>query len=370
MATVQFALTGDVSRNSRALRQIATLREAGLEVVVLHLGPEGEREGVRYVRVGHEIGAGVGFYAANYLAFLRASASHPADLYHASDLYVLPAMAGRAKTRRKPFTFDARERYPFTFGTVGKPWASRFWAMLEGYFTRRAAQVFTVNASIAREMAGSYGIAAPVVVPNVPPFTGFPDPAPWLFSETGFPREEPIVLYHGALTPYRGTFILLEAFTQLSFGRLVFLGSGPLSSPLRQRAEALGVMDRVAVLEAVPPSRLLPVIAAATVGVVYIEPVCRSYELALPNKLFECLAAGVPVLAADLPEMRSVVNSFGVGQCVAPNSVDVLAEALDALLRDPERQSRYRAAMPAVFDTFDAQAAQARFRSAILAALG
>jgi glycogen synthase len=64
--------------------------------------------------------------------------------------------------------------------------------------------------------------------------------------------------------------------------------------------------------------------------------VCRSYELTLPNKLFEYAAAGVPVLASDLPVLAAVVRGNGLGEVVAPEDTAAIAAALERL-REPGR---------------------------------
>jgi glycosyltransferase involved in cell wall biosynthesis len=77
-------------------------------------------------------------------------------------------------------------------------------------------------------------------------------------------------------------------------------------------------------------------------GLCLIQPICRSYELTLPNKLYEYAAAGVPVLASDLPVIASVVREWDAGEVVPPADPSAIAAGMTHLL-DPERAERCRA---------------------------
>jgi glycosyltransferase involved in cell wall biosynthesis len=85
-------------------------------------------------------------------------------------------------------------------------------------------------------------------------------------------------------------------------------------------------------------------IAAAAAGIALIQPSCLSYALSLPNKLFEYLAAGLPILAADVPVIREFVERNGVGLVVPPTDPEAIAAAMLEIV-EPERNRRLRAAV-------------------------
>src|SRR5690554_2607166 len=93
---VLFSLTGDVYRNSRALRQLRALASSGWSVDVLSLGTEYETDefekGIRIHTLPHPSGSGRTFFSRVFRLFREAALRIPARAYHASDLYVLPAM--------------------------------------------------------------------------------------------------------------------------------------------------------------------------------------------------------------------------------------------------------------------------------------
>ena len=140
---------------------------------------------------------------------------------------------------------------------------------------------------------------------NVTELTAPAAPTGALRARLGIERE-PLVLHQGAPAPDRGGEQLIEAMAELPAAHLVFLGSSPFSGyedGLRERAVAAGLGDRVHFLPSVPLDRLLEHTADADVGVSLLQDTCENHRLALPNKVFEYVAAGVPVVVSELPEL-------------------------------------------------------------------
>jgi glycosyltransferase involved in cell wall biosynthesis len=112
---------------------------------------------------------------------------------------------------------------------------------------------------------------------------------------------------------------------------------------LAELARKEGVADRVEFAGAVPPERLLETIGAASVGLALIQPVCLSYRMSLPNKLFEYVAAGVPVLGSDLPAIGPLVSEHEIGLVAQPDQVADVASKLSEML-EPRRNEAFRLA--------------------------
>lgn len=352
---VVFALTGDVRRNSRALRQLRALRDAGSTIDVLTLGPPAPdpllEPGIRLHVLPRPPGGGPRFFAQIHRLFRTAAKAIPARVYHASDLYTLPALASAAHRHRGRLVYDARELYPYVASTAGRPWTTSLWRFVEGRFVGRADVVFTVSESIAAHLSRAYGIPKPTVLYNAPPFQHV-TPSDYLRMRTGVESGTALILHQGQMRPDRGCLRLVEAMPKVRGAALVFLGEGPLQPLLRERAVALGLQDRVHFVDAVPPDDLLPVTAGADVGVTLLEDTCLNHRFALPNKLFEYLMAGLPVLASDLPEVRRVVTGYDVGLTVDPADREALAQALQAMVDDTDAREKWSRNIPQVLETF------------------
>lgn len=336
--TAAFALVGDVTGSSRALRQLRVLAEAGVATTVLQTAPPRAPEAVdASVRVLEASGAGPrGFWNA-HRALRRAALATPADLYLASDLYSLPALAAAATRHGGALVYDSRELYTALDSTHGRPLVGRVWGALEGRFIRRADAVLTVGDAIADRLAATYGVERPVVLYNAPEPVPTPDRTA-LARALSLPDDgRVVVLYQGLFREGRGLPALVEAAGRVEETRLVCIGEGALAEHLAAAAKTLG--DRLVVSPFVPPDRLAALTPGADLGACLIEPLTESLRLSLPNKLFEYLSAGVPVVASPLPEIRAVVDR-GVGLLADPADPDAVVDALRRSL-DPAARARW-----------------------------
>ncbi len=272
------------------------------------------------------------------------------SLVVASDLYTLPLAARIARRHGAPLLYDARELYSAIAALHARPATQRFWSMLERWYMRRVDAVLTVNDAIAQILRGRFPRVPVHVIHNYPD-QAYPHEADRLHRRLGLDPSTPIILSQGGLQEGRGALIAVRAFARMGEGVLVFLGTGTLAPQITAEASRLGCAGRVHVVEAVPSDELLAYTASATLSLVLIEPLGRSYELSLPNKLFESIAAGVPVLASDLPEIARVVRATGTGVVVAPDEEHVHM-ALVQLMAASELRASLRAACLLVRDRY------------------
>ena len=93
--------------------------------------------------------------------------------------------------------------------------------------------------------------------------------------------------------------------------------------------------DRVVLAPPVPTGEVVRWAAGADVGLALIQNVSLSYFLSLPNKLFEYVAAGLPVVASDFPDLRRVVEERGLGTVCRPDDPAAIARAIAWVARRP-----------------------------------
>lgn len=342
---IAMLLHKSVAHDTRVQREASALAEAGHELTVVHLpapgkGPEpnGQPFGLtpatlqrnrerlpRPIRLGAE---------ATRLA-RRAAAIRP-DVIHAHDAAML--LPGLLAARRS----GARLIYDSHELATGVPYRGGAWpsvvAAVERFGAPRADAVITVSDGIATRLRERYALrATPTVIRNVPDLPppgaaqGGP-PVPDLRHELGV-NGSPLILHQGAVAAGRGCKTLVRAVSLLPDAHLLFLGGeGPYVEHIRMTAWEAGVGDRTHLLEPVPPEALLAHTAQADIGVSLLEDSCENHRLALPNKLFEYLAAGLPVIVSDLPEAASLVRARGIGWCTDPADPGSVATTLRTAL--------------------------------------
>lgn len=258
---------------------------------------------------------------------------------HAHDVNMLPLAWLAARIARVPLIYDAHE---ISTGREGYQAFRGLVACLEKRIMPRAAGTITTTDARAKFFARAYSIARPVVLQNRPRFLQAAG-SNRLRKELQLSEHWPIVLYQGGLQPGRGLACLVEAAADVPDTYFVFVGGGVLAGELKERAERLGLTERVYFINTVPLAELPQYTASADIGVQPIENTCLNHFTTDSNKLFEYVQAGLPVVASDLPEIRRVVREHELGLLVRPGHTASLVAALRALVEDGALRQRYSA---------------------------
>ncbi|MBI2515861.1 MAG: glycosyltransferase [Opitutae bacterium] len=190
--------------------------------------------------------------------------------------------------------------------------------VVERALIRYVDSVIVVSRSIENWYRATYDLREVHLVRNMP---CRPDEQPVgrgrLRERLGVAPDELIFIYQGIFGSGRGIELLLGAWSQLPRSHhLVFMGNGPLQ-PLIEAAA--GRAQNVHLHPAVPLADILDYTSAADVGIALFENTCLNYYFALPNKFYEYLFSGVPVIASDFPDMAGVIDEFQCGWKTAVN---------------------------------------------------
>lgn len=296
--------------------------------VTLHrLGPD-KQSYIAYGFIGRL--AWFAIWLITALAFLI---RNRAACINAHSLPVLPICWFASRLTRARLIFDAHELEAHTAGQGSV--RTKLSGLLERALIHRCDAVIVVGEAIADWYVTRYDIERPCVIHNVPnaELQKAPDQHCSLRARLGIPNHIPILLYQGVLGHGRGIEKLLEAAkNQLSFN-VVFLGFGPYQEIVEQHAADF---DNIHFHPRVPPDQLLTLTADADFGLSLIEPVSLSYELCLPNKLFEYFTAGLPVIVSPIPEQRRIVQGYEAGLVAESMSIEDLRTTLNlAASSDP-----------------------------------
>ncbi len=273
-----------------------------------------------------------------------------ADVYHGHDLTGLAAAARAGRIHGRKVVYDSHEIYLDAGSNATRPrWAKVIVGAVERRWARRAAALVTVNRAYAAVLEQRLGRKGFVVVHNCPP-RWTPEPGPdRLRAAAGIEASAKVVLYHGLFGRDRGIEQLAEAMLQpgLEAAHLVLLGYGPLEPALQALIAERRFGGRAHIVPAVPPDELLGWIATADANAVPLQPTTLNHRLCTPNKLFESIAAGVPVVVSDFQVMRDIVMgdpAGPLGEVCDPTSPASIATAIRSILdRDDGERAAIRA---------------------------
>lgn len=238
-----------------------------------------------------------------------------ADVVHAHDLSGLRA-AGTLVTHGSKLIYDAHECWTRQ-RLVGRPTplGRVIDRRAEGRLGAKADRVVTVSAPLGTWLETTYGWQDVAIVRNT--FLRTPG--------VSGPRRPRALLYAGRVDKERDLVTVLNGASRRGVD-VVIRGNG--DAAMCRRVEMLGGT----VEPAKPVGELAAEYRACGIGVVSLTGNSFNHEVALPNKLFHAVQAGVPVVAADLPAIRELVDGYGIGECYTPGNSDSFAEALGRLI--------------------------------------
>lgn len=291
------------------------------------------------------------------LSRAAAAVSPPADLYHAIGYPRLPVALALGRRDRAPAIYDAVDVYLDSGLNAA---VGRFGRWFLGRGERRAARaadrVVTVSDAYAGVMQPRFDVTYPLVIWNCSYRFVPPTPPERRFHVLlGLADDRRVVLYHGNFFEERGIEQLMGAIREVQGGVLVLMGRGPLEKALRAAVAPDADDGPVRFAPPVPPEELLGWVASADAVAVPVQPATLNHRLNTPQKLFEAMAAGVPVVASDLPGMAPIVRDTGCGVLVRTSDVGALARAIHSIvsLPDDERAAFRERALKAAHERYN-----------------
>jgi len=335
----------ELSCDYRVYREAAALQDEGHDIALVagvrspELPAAWQRFEVRLVCLDPELSLRRAYprfwrRACTELTALRA------DAYHAHDLDSLWPAARAARLGDVPLLYDSHELWTRQSSLVHRPPVRWFWTALERRLIARAHRVITVGPAIAERLEEMYGLDQVTVLRNLPMFR------PRVSGDHLRERLElsdgwPVLLYQGGFLTDNGLPEQIRAMSRVSEAHLVLLGGGPTEGALRHQVESSGLGDRVHFHPRVPFGQLHELTCSADVGLCLIRPMGESFYYSMPNKLFEYMMAGLPVLGSNCPEIQAVIETTGTGEIADPTDVGALSRALTAMVEDGDRRQQY-----------------------------
>ncbi len=198
----------------------------------------------------------------------------------------------------------------------------------ENKAVKHVDRMMTVNNALAQFFKQQYKIPIPSVVRSIPDISE-EDSRPINYRKLyNWSIDSIILIYQGAINPGRGLKISIESIKKLPDQyKLVIVGDGPLKKAFEKLINKLNLSHRIKLIGQVPNELLINYTQGANIGLCLIEPINLSKKLSLPNKIFEYIHAGIPILGSDLPEISEVISSFNCGE-TSPLLVDEIAEVV------------------------------------------
>lgn len=232
------------------------------------------------------------------------------DRIHANDLDTLLAAFLASKIRSKPLVYDSHEIFSEVPEIQGR-WVKKVWVGLENFLLPRVENIITVNQSIANYYGKKFNKKI-YVIRNIPEKKkGF---SPKGRMELNLPEKMFIAIVQGTgINIDRGNEELLSSMKMLSNILLLFVGSGDAISRLKTIVKDEELDEKVKFIDKMPYDELIHYTANANLGISLDKATNLNYLFSLPNKIFDFISVGTPILASELPEVAGIVRNYNVG---------------------------------------------------------
>lgn len=195
--------------------------------------------------------------------------------------------------------------------------------LAEKKYAPKAEFFITVNCSLKNYFKKQYHIENIDILYNYPVLENVEDRID-LHAKFNIAKENKIVIYQGGLQYGRGLELLIETFRYTKDNiSLVIIGNGPLKNSIIKKTTEYNLSDRIIFHDSVDRSCLLTFTRGADIGINLLEPINLNTTFALPNKLFEYIHSGIPVIATDMVEVRGIIDKYNVGIIVSRNPKEI-----------------------------------------------
>ena len=247
-----------------------------------------------------------------------------------------------ARLKRIPFLFEVRDLWPqfaIAVGVLRNPVLISLSLWLEHFLYRHADRVIVNSPGYVAHVTKG-GARNVELVPNgADPEMFNPSEAGLAFRSANHLEDKFVVLYAGAHGMSNDLGVVLESAGKLAEDRsevcIVLLGDGKEKAALQKQAAGMGLVNLL-FLPAIPKTGMAQALAGANACLAILKPL-EEYKTTYPNKVFDYMAAGRPVVLAIDGVIRDVVEAAGCGIFAKPGDPSALAEAIRSLAADPGR---------------------------------
>jgi len=240
--------------------------------------------------------------------------------------------------RRVPMIYDAHELFLEVPELAGRSVVRAIWGWVERRVVERVQGRITVSPSIAAELQRRYGTSFSCVR-NIPlvhqQVVELPLP-------TGLNGRPFAILQGAGINVDRGGEELVLAMQDVSDLALLIVGDGDAVPEMKRLASDRDLMNRVFFLPRVPLDVLMGYTRRAVLGLAIDKVTNLNYRYALPNKLFDYIHAGIPVIHADGEEITAIVRQFDIGCAIPSHQPEAIAQTISNAIRDSEQYARWK----------------------------
>lgn len=256
------------------------------------------------------------------------------DLLFANDLDTLIPNFLVSKIKNIPLIYDSHELFCEVPELLNSPFKRKVWLKIETYIVPKLKNCITVNESIAKIFKDKYHVKFNVVRNISDSFTDF---VPKTRQALNLPLDKKIIIFQGAgINIDRGAEELIEAMCFVEDAVLLIIGSGDVWTKLEEMVKDRNLKEKIILVKKIPKKELMSYTYNADLGISIDKNTNPNYYNSLPNKIFDYIHAGVPILASRLPEIENIITKFKIGWFIDSHQPQQIASAINKVFLSSE----------------------------------
>ncbi|MGZ3899160.1 MAG: glycosyltransferase [Bacteroidia bacterium] len=251
------------------------------------------------------------------------------DLLFANDLDTLLPNYLVSKLKHIPLVYDSHELFTEVPELLNSPFKKKIWLSIEKRIVPKLKNCITVNSSIAKILQDKYNVPFHVIR-NIP--SQIQTKIKLSRQDLKMPGDKKIIILQGAgINIDRGAEELIDAMEQVNNAVLYIIGSGDVWPVLEKKINEKKLENKVILVKKIPKEQLMAYTQNADLGVSIDKNTNPNYFNSLPNKIFDYLHAGIPILASRLPEIEKIISHYKVGVFIDSHNPKEIAETINRL---------------------------------------
>ena len=338
------SVINDLVTDQRVNKSCLALQKAGYEVLLVgrkqRKSPLMDERPYATHRMKLLFEKGPLFYAEYNVRLFFFLLFHRVNLLLSNDLDTILPNYFIARLKGIKMIFDSHEYFTETPELVNRPKVQRVWKRIEGFVVPKLDEMITVCDSIADLFREKYGVKVHVIR-NIPPRKALPSKGDKM--ALGLPVDKHLLVLQGSgINIQRGAEELVEAMTQLDDCFLMIIGGGDVLPILNQMVEELHIIDRVRFFPRMPYRQMMAYTQLAELGFCLDKDTNLNYRYSLPNKLFDFIQAGVPIVASHLTEIEKIIRQYNLGLFIESHEPSTIATTIREALSDEGRRMQWK----------------------------
>jgi glycosyltransferase involved in cell wall biosynthesis len=338
MKRVIVSVINDLSTDQRVHKTCNTIHALGYEVLLVgrkqrkSLPLRSRRYKTKRMFLFFEKGAL--FYMEYQIRLFFYLLFHSSDILVSNDLDTLLPNYLVSRLKKNTLVYDTHELFCEVPELQNRPFKKSVWKAIERRIFPKLTTVFTVNDSIASIYKDEYKVDIKVVR-NVPVLNHQTSPVKRTKKDLGIPEHKKIILLQGAgINVNRGAEEAVQAMQYLDDAILLIIGGGDVIDLLKRLTRELSLDSKVMFIGKVPFQELSAYTQHADLGLTLDKSTNLNYKFSLPNKLFDYIHAGVPVLSSNLPEIKKIIDTYNIGACIEGHDPQEIAKKISTMLHE------------------------------------